>query len=63
MLCTGWQSSSSIRLGLNCVVVALDVRLDAGHVLLLGFRPELQWQSSGTFKVLFNPVVYLLGAV
>lgn len=33
---------------------ALDVNLDAGHVVLLGFRPEWRGQSFGTFKVLFN---------
>ncbi len=35
---------------------ALDVRLDAGHVILLGFRPEWRGQPFGTFKVLFNAV-------
>ncbi|MBI3492728.1 MAG: hypothetical protein HY047_13265 [Acidobacteria bacterium] len=33
---------------------ALDVQLDAGHIILLGFRPEWRGQSFGTFKVLFN---------
>jgi hypothetical protein len=33
---------------------ALDVELDAGHVILLGFRPEWRGQSFGTFKVVFN---------
>ncbi len=36
---------------------ALDVRLDAGHVILLGFRPEWRGQPFGTFKVLFNAVM------
>jgi hypothetical protein len=37
---------------------ALDVQLDAGHVILLGFRPEWRGQPFGTFKVLFNAAVY-----
>ena len=36
---------------------ALDVQLDAGHIVLLGFRPEWRGQSFGTFKVLFNAVM------
>jgi hypothetical protein len=30
------------------------VQLDAGHVVLPGFRPEWRGQSFGTFTVLFN---------
>ena len=36
---------------------ALDVQLDAGHIILLGFRPEWRDQSFGTFKVLFNSML------
>jgi hypothetical protein len=36
---------------------AVDVQLDAGHVVLLGFRPEWRGQSFGTFKVLFNSLL------
>jgi hypothetical protein len=37
---------------------ALDVHLDAGHVLLLGFRPEWRGQPFGTFRVLFNAALF-----
>ena len=37
---------------------ALDVQLDAGHVVLLGFRPQYRDQSFGTFKVVFNAALY-----
>ena len=36
---------------LNGKAAALDVQLDAGHVILLGFRPEWRGQPFGTFKV------------
>src|SRR4051812_2395751 len=39
---------------LNGKAAALDVQLDSGHVVLLGFRPEWRGQPFGTFKVLFN---------
>jgi len=37
---------------------ALDVELDQGHVILLGFRPEWRDQSFGTFRVVFNAALY-----
>jgi Zinc carboxypeptidase len=37
---------------------ALDVQLDQGHVVLLGFRPQWRGQSFGTLKVLFNAALY-----
>jgi hypothetical protein len=37
---------------------ALDVALDAGHVVLLGFRPEWRGQPFGTFRVLFNAALF-----
>jgi hypothetical protein len=37
---------------------ALDVELDKGHVVLLGFRPEWRGQPFGTFRVLFNAALY-----
>ena len=42
---------------LNGRAAALVVQLDAGHVILLGFRPEWRGQPFGTFKVLFNAVL------
>jgi hypothetical protein len=35
-----------------------DVQLREGHVILLGFRPEWRAQSFGTFKVLFNALLF-----
>ena len=37
---------------------ALDVRLDQGHVVLLGFRPQWRGQPFGTLRVLFNSALY-----
>ena len=37
---------------------ALDVPLDAGHVVLLGFRPEWRGQPFGSFRVLFNAALF-----
>jgi hypothetical protein len=40
-------------------VAALDVKLDAGHVSFLGFRPEGD-SRSGRFRVLFNALLNAL---
>ena len=36
---------------------AVDVPLESGHIVLLGFRPEWRGQPFGTFRVLFNAVL------
>ncbi|HET7694671.1 MAG TPA: M14 metallopeptidase family protein [Vicinamibacterales bacterium] len=37
---------------------ALDVEVDRGRVILLGFRPNWRGQPFGTFKVLFNAALF-----
>lgn len=37
---------------------ALDVKHDAGHVVLIGFRPQWRGQPFGTFRVVFNAALY-----
>jgi Zinc carboxypeptidase len=37
---------------------ALDVQMDQGHVILLGFRPQWRGQPFGTLRVLFNSALF-----
>ena len=37
---------------------ALDVSSASGHVVLLGFRPQWRGQPFGTFRVIFNALLY-----
>jgi len=37
---------------------AVDVRHGDGHVILLGFRPQWRGQPFGSFRVLFNSVLF-----
>jgi hypothetical protein len=37
---------------------ALDVALEQGHVILLGFRPQWRGQPFGTLRVLFNAALF-----
>lgn len=43
---------------LNGKAAALDVELDQGHIVLLGFRPQWRGQSFGTFRIVFNAALY-----
>ncbi len=43
---------------LQGLAAALDVRHGEGHVVLLGFRPQWRGQPFGTFRTLFNAVLF-----
>jgi hypothetical protein len=37
---------------------ALDVEVDKGHIVLIGFRPQWRGQPFGTFRVVFNAALF-----
>jgi len=42
---------------MNGKAAALDIDLGAGHVVMLGFRPQWRGQTMGAFKVIFNALL------
>jgi hypothetical protein len=57
LLMSGWLLGEAAVAGRAAV---LEARIEAGRVVLIGFRPQHRGQSHGTFKLLFNAL--LLGA-
>ena len=61
-----YASSGSPRLSgyllgekyINGYAAALDVKHERGHVVLIGFRPQWRGQPFGTFRVVFNSVLF-----
>jgi hypothetical protein len=43
---------------LNGMAASLDVKYGEGHVILHGYRPQWRGQPYGTFKILFNSILY-----
>jgi hypothetical protein len=43
---------------INGRAAAVDVELDRGHIVLIGFRPQWRGQSFGTFRVIFNALIF-----
>jgi hypothetical protein len=59
------DSGSPLRSGflmgekyVNGKAAAIDAELGAGHVVLIGFRPQWRDQPFGTFRVVFNAALY-----
>jgi len=58
---TGSPLLSGLLIGekyLQGKAAAVDIELDQGHVVLLGFRPQWRGQSFGTFRIVFNSALY-----
>lgn len=43
---------------LNNMAASLDVKYGEGHVILHGYRPQWRGQPYGTFRILFNSLLY-----
>jgi hypothetical protein len=43
---------------INGFAAAMDVHHGKGHVILIGFRPQWRGQAFGTFRLLFNAVLF-----
>jgi hypothetical protein len=57
---TGSPLMSGYLLGekfMNGKAAALDIDLGAGHVVMLGFRPQWRGQTMGAFKIIFNALL------
>ena len=57
---TGSPLMSGYLLGeklINGKAAALDAEVGAGHLVMLGFRPQWRGQTMGTFKVIFNALL------
>ncbi len=43
---------------MNNRAAAVDVHYKNGHVVLFGFQPQWRGQSMGTYRALFNALLY-----
>jgi hypothetical protein len=55
LLVSGWLEGASVIAGR---AAAIDARVGAGHVVLIGFRVQHRGQSLATFRLLFNALLF-----